>query len=377
LQTELLGPDNPITYQGIAQALGGVASVLAAPIVGALSDRTSARFGRRRSWILICTLIAAAALVWLANSMALWMIFVGWFVLQFMGDALRGTMQAIIPDRVPQDQRGLLSSYVGLAISLGSVFGSLVVAVVFKNSQITAYYVFLGSLVIVPLFLMIYKEKPLAPAEVPPFNLKQFLSRFWVSPRKHPDFAWAFITRLLFFLGYFLVVLFLRNYMKDGLKYQDLFPGRTVDQAVLTVQSTLLIPVILSSVISGIISDRLQRRKLIVFIACMIAGVAYLLPAVISSWTVILIWAILLGIGYGAFFAIDTALAIQVLPRAEDRGKDLGIIALAMAIPQIFAPLISSRLLASTGNNFMLLFASAGIITLLAGIFVLRIKSVR
>lgn len=358
------------TNQGLAQALGGVASVIAAPIVGALSDRTTARFGRRRTWLLIGTLLAAGALVWLANSAALWMVFVGWFVLQFMADAMRGMLQAVIPDRVPSRQRGLLSNYVGLALSLGSVVGTLMIAVVFKSNQLMTYYLFLVSLIIIPVFLFMYKETPLPKDQVEPFRLGEFLGRFWVSPIKYPSFAWAFASRLSFFMAYFMVVLFLRNYLVN---MGNADPARAVN----SVQSILLVPMIVSSILAGIISDRLQRRKSLVLIAGLIATAAFLAPAILNSWTGLIIWAVLLGIGYGMFFAIDTALSIQVLPQAQNRGRDLGIIALAMAIPQIIAPLTSAWTLNITGNNFAVLFGSAAVFALLAALLVIPIKGVR
>jgi MFS family permease len=178
-------------------------------------------------------------------------------------------------------------------------------------------------------------------------------------------------------MAYFMVVLFLRLYVEKGLHYAELNPGRTVDQAVTILQSTLLLPLIISSVVAGIISDRLQKQKIVVLIAGLLSAFAFLLPALLGSWVMTLAWAVLFGIGYGAFFAVDTALAVQVLPNAADRGKDLGIIALAMAIPQIIAPLTSSAILSATGNNFSLLFFCACACAALAGLLVLRIKNAR
>lgn len=51
-------------------------------------------------------------------------------------------------------------------------------------------------------------------------------------------------------------------------------------------------------------------------------GVMVVLP----TWTGILIAAIIFGGGFGLYLGVDIALAVQVLPSKDARGKDLGII---------------------------------------------------
>ncbi|GCE51026.1 putative MFS family arabinose efflux permease [Thermosporothrix hazakensis] len=378
LQIRMLDPHTSEITLGWVEAVGGIASVIAAPIIGAISDRTTARLGRRRFWMLISAVCVALSLLLMANSQLIWMLALGWFLVQFFADSITTLLQAIIPDRIPRKQRGLLSSYVGLATPLAAVLGSIIVAVIFKKNQLSAYYVLMGIvLVMVLLFTLVYREKPISKNEVPPFQLGAFLKKFWVSPRKHPDFAWAFVTRLLLFLGYFAVTTFLQYYLKDVLQYEKLFPGKTVNDGILAFQSTLLVPMLLSSFVGGIISDKLQRRKPVVTAAALLVMISFLIPAFATSWIAVQIWAVVLGIGYGAFFAVDTALATQVLPNKEDRGKDIGIIALALALPQIFSPMIGSGVLALTQRSYSALFVVGAIFALFSAVLVWRIKSVR
>ena len=46
---------------------------------------------------------------------------------------------------------------------------------------------------------------------------------------------------------------------------------------------------------------------------------------------VAMVAALILGLGYGMYLAVDQALVTQVLPRAIDRGRDLGVINIANA----------------------------------------------
>ena len=46
-------------------------------------------------------------------------------------------------------------------------------------------------------------------------------SSFWISPREHPDFAWAWLTRLLVNLGNWIALNYLYYFLTDGLGYND------------------------------------------------------------------------------------------------------------------------------------------------------------
>ncbi len=376
-QVNLIDPIAHVTNLGIVEAIGGLAAILAAPIVGALSDRTTSSLGRRRSWMLLSTLFIALAIVLLANASALWMLILGWFIVQFFANSILTMLQALIPDVVPLRQRGLISSYVGLAVSLAAILGSILVAVVLKNNKLSAYYVFLLALVIgVVLFSLIFKDRPLAKSEVALFRVRPFLAKFWISPRKYPDFSWALGTRFLLFLGYFAFATYLQYYLKDGLHYDRLFPGKTVDQAVLSFQSIEVVALIVFSFVAGIISDRLQRRKPVVMASAILVALGLLTPVILPSWTGVQICAAILGAGYGGFFAVDTALATQVLPSVNDRARDLGIIGLALSVPQLLSPILAATLL-TTFHTYTVLFIVAALLSALSGIFVHRIKGVR
>ena len=49
----------------------------------------------------------------------------------------------------------------------------------------------------------------------------------------------------------------------------------------------------------------------------------------------------MIGCAYGIYTAVDFALITQVLPAADDRAKDLGVINIANALPQVFAPALA------------------------------------
>ena len=146
------------------------------------------------------------------------------------------------------------------------------------------------------------------------------------------------------------------------------------DLIVLTL--IYMVFVIVASLVGGRLSDRLGRRKVFVFVASALQGVAALTLALVPDLTVAMVAAGLLGLGYGCFLSVDQALATQVLPDAATRGKDLGIMNIATAVPQALGPLIGAAAVVLTGS-FVLVFVLAAVSAFAGAFAVGRVRSVR
>ncbi|MFW8695489.1 MFS transporter, partial [Mesorhizobium japonicum] len=77
------------------------------------------------------------------------------------------------------------------------------------------------------------------------------------------------------------------------------------------------------------------------------------------DWMLVVVAFVFYGMGQGAFGSIEMALMTDVLPSAEDRGKDLGLINLAVTLPRATAPLAALVLLEGFGFGFLSLFFAA------------------
>ncbi len=94
-----------------------------------------------------------------------------------------------------------------------------------------------------------------------------------------------------------------------------------------------------------------------------------------EAWPSALGAALLYGIGYGCYIAVDQALITQVLPKARDRAKDLGIINIAIVCPAAIGAAIAAPLVSLAG--YPALFGATAVVAIAASIGVWRIKSVR
>jgi MFS family permease len=92
---------------------------------------------------------------------------------------------------------------------------------------------------------------------------------------------------------------------------------------------------------------------------------AFIVPIVSSTWTAMLIFSVLGGAAYGVFASVDLAIMSQVLPARDSTGRDIGLLAVAGAAPQLLAPGLGGMLIHSFG--YTTLFAFGAFVTLFVG----------
>jgi MFS family permease len=356
-------------------ALGAVGALVGNPLAGALSDRTTSRFGRRRPWLLAGIVGDVLGLLLLANSRSIVLVAAAWFMVQFFGNVLLSAYGAILPDRVPVRQRGTTQAIIGLsapvAILLSAVFFARVV------DLRAAYYPLAAVLAALTLlFLFLYREDCFPKGSLPPFRLGSFLASFRIDPRANPAFAAVWLVWLLVWLGFSLGTGgFLFLFLQNVTRYESLFPGQTVKDGMAILQMIQVgvgVPVML---VAGVLSDRARQRKAFVSLGILAIGGGIALLAGFSSWTGVLAAGVITGAGFGIFYNLGLAMISQMLPSAASRGKDLGVINVAACLPQIVMPVAGAAILNAAGpanpTGYQVLFAIAAGSAFLGG-FLLR-----
>ncbi len=215
------------------------------------------------------------------------------------------------------------------------------------------------------------RDIPLPRELRPPLHWRAFLRGFWVSPRRHPDYGWAWITRFLMNLGNALLLLYLLYYLTDAVGLSD----HEAEDAVFALTAVYGVCTVVTAYVGGRWSDRLRRRKVFVIWSGLITAAALQLFALVPTMPAADVAAVVLGIGFGAYTAVDFALITQVLPEAGDRGKDLGVINIANTLPQVLAPAIAAAVLWA-GLGYVGLYTLAAVVSVLGSILVVRIRGV-
>ncbi len=353
----------------VVMGVGALASLLANPVVGALSDRTTSSRGRRHPWTVACALTGAVGILVVAAAPSVAVMAIGWFIAELGLGGMLATLTAALPDRVPATQRGTLGGLIGISQMLGTVLGALIVIVIV--TRMSAGYATCAAIVVAGAVLFVARtpDEPLPREFKPRVPVRTALRRLWVSPRRHPDFGWAWGTHFMVNLGNDLGTLYLLYFLNDRVHYHDPQTG------LLILMALYAVALLIAGAVCGTASDRSGKRKPFVIGSAVIMATAAVILTVSPTWSMALVAAPLLGFGFGTYWAAAPALLTQVLPAAADRAKDLGIINIAYSLPLVVAPLLAGVVLGLM-NSYPALFALAGVVTVGAGVTVTRVRSV-
>lgn len=375
LQLAAIAPESKVAAFGLVTGAGALVAVVANPVAGALSDRTAGRFGRRHPWTLGGVVVGAAALALLGTQATVAGVLILWCLAQASLNAGYASLNAAVPDHVPVRQRATVSGWIGFPQALGLVVGAVIVTVLVTGLPAGYLVIGLATVALVLPFVLATNDPPLPRADRKPVSWRSVLAGMWISPRAHPDFAWAWFTRFLVMLGNATGTLYLLYFLQDAVGYERLFPGHSVDEGVLVLTLIYTTGVIATCVAGGVLSDRIGRRKVPITVASAVMAFAAVLLTFWHTWPMAMAAAAIMGAGFGVYLSVDQALITQVLPEAADRGKDLGIINIANTAPQVLGPALAAPIVAGLGG-YSGLYALTAAVTLLGGALVWKIKSV-
>jgi MFS family permease len=353
----------------VVMGVGAIASLVANPVVGTLSDRTTSRRGRRHPWTVACALVAAIGILVVAAAPAVPVMAIGWFIAELGLGGMLATLTAALPDRVPATQRGTLGGLIGISQMLGTVLGALIVTVIV--TRLSAGYATCAVIVVAGAVLFAWRtpDEPLPGEFKPRVPVGSALRRLWVSPKQHPDFGWAWGTHFLVNLGNDLGTLYLLYFLNNRVHYHDPQTG------LLTLMALYAVALLIAGAVCGTMSDRSGKRKPFIIGSVVLMATAAFILAVSPTWGMALVAAPLLGAGFGTYWAAAPALLTQVLPAAQDRAKDMGLINIGYSAPLVVAPLLAGVVLGLM-NSYPALFALAGLVTVIAAVTVTRVRSV-
>ena len=372
-QAEAISPGSKENLLALVAGLGAAFSMFANPLWGALSDRTVSRFGKRIPWVAAGSVLGAASLVLLGSASSLWLLIAGWCLVQTVLNAPYAALSAAIPDQVPVTQRGAAGGYFGVAQIMGVMIGTgLAVAGIGLFGGTFGGYLVCALFVLVAWipYAAVRRDTVLARTDRTPLDWGAFLRGFWLSPRRYPDFAWAWLTRFLINLGNAIALLYLLFFLQDEVGIQN------PEQGVLILTVVNALTLLVAVMVAGVWSDRVGKRRVFVLWSGVIMGAAAMTLALWPVWPVALVAAAVLGIGFGAYTSVDFALLTQVLPAAVDRGKDLGVLNIASALPQVLAPVVAAPIVVSLGG-YSTLYGASAVVGLVGAVLVYRIRSVK
>ena len=369
----LVGIEQAPSSLAIVTGTGALVAMVGNPFFGRMSDRTSSRLGMRRPWMVTGLVGGSLGVLVVALAPNIPVVLVGWCTAQLSFNALLAAMVAVLPDQVPPAQRGLVSGVLGVCLPIASVSGTFLVQL-FTGNQLA---MFLAPCAIGGFFILLFairlKDRRLAKADKPTWSLREFASSFYVNPRKSPDFAWAFASRFMFVLAYAFVTTYQAYYLLDKIGSTE----ADVPQQIFLGTLAQSIVIVAASLVGGRLSDWTGRRKIFVFTASIVYGLAMFVLAIASNFNGFLVGMAISGLGFGMYMAVDLALVADVLPNKDNAAKDLGVLNIAGALPFTVAPAIAPAILAIGGGSYGVLYGFAGACAILGAVAILPVKRVR
>lgn len=374
LQAAVLAPGHKAELLSQIASLGAVAAAASNLLAGWASDRTRTRWGRRRPWIVLGAVATALSYGFVAAARTPADLLGAILLFQVAFNCAFAPLVALIPDRVPDRQKGWVSALTGLGLPFGSVIGAWVVGVIVLDNQ--TRFAVLGGMVLIAMlpFALTIREPPLAPRVVGQTVRRSRTPFQW--PGFSADFFYVWMGRCLVQTAFSLVQIYLLFYLQESLVYGAARAGRP-EGDMARLAAVFALANIAAGLAAGRASDRLGRRKPFVIGGALLMAASILGLATATSWPLVAASYAALGVGAGCYFAVDLALIAQVLPSGRTAGRDLGIVNLSLTIPQVAAPALAALMLAMPGAGFRWVFAAAAGLGVLGAAMVAPVRGIR
>jgi MFS family permease len=349
----------PLTHTGVLALLAtcvAAAWVFVPPVAGAISDRLAARGGDRRVHTAVILIVDIAALVAMSYAHTIGALGIEVVCAGTAIAAASSIYQALLPEVVPRSSWGIASGARGAMTLIGTV-GGLATASLLPPQRVlltmaVAIAVVLPSLAAIP---------PPRPANED--HTAHAVVRDW------HDLQVTLIARGWIVLGLTLLNTYILYFFSDvlGVKNASLGTGMVAGAALLGA--------IVSSVVAGLLSDRIDRRRVVALsgIPMVAAALGF---ALAPDEHLIFLYAALFGLGYGGVFSVGWALALDAIPALGDVARDLGIWGTLSNLPGIAAPALGAWVIAhgaTPRDGYRVLFALAAASFAIGSLVVLRV----
>jgi UMF1 family MFS transporter len=329
------------TMWSLATSASAAVVLFAAPYFGARSDVSR----RRKPWVVGLTLACVAATALLAPlSPAPVLLLLATFVVADVAYQLALPFyNAMMPELVPEAERGRLSG-LGTALGyVGSIAGVLAVALLVSGKWSlggppgrpaaflpTAALFLLFSL---PLFLFCHDHVPRPPSERERVGFRQIAAKIaeaFRDTRKYPGLRRFLFASYLYQDALGTAIAFMAIY---AVKVLGLARGEEVQLFV-----ALTVPAVIGSFLAGLASDRLgPRSTLLIVLSGWIVGLVAiaLAPSLSAFW----VGGALLGFVFGGIWSVERPLLLTLVPDAE-AGRFFGLLVLSARAAAIAGPLV-------------------------------------
>lgn len=320
------------TYLALLEGLGTIFAVVWQPAIGAISDRSTFRIGRRRPYIAIGAIGVVLCLSVMSVVPSFWLLFIVYSLLQLSSNTAQGPYQGMLPDQVPEDQRGEASGYYGFLQMIGLIAAAVIIGILIPERFRWLSILSIALVFAITAGLAVFGVHDVRTTRRSTETLgRSIATSFVLDVKRYPDFAWLMASRLLFLIALTGIERFALYFLQYTFKL-------TADAAKRDTGYLLIIIVSVAAVVSltaGFLSERFGRKRFVAT-ACVIGALGAVLMVTAQSIPFVLLFGMILGIALGIFLSVDWAFATDLIPKAE-AGRYMGVSNIATASSGIIA----------------------------------------
>jgi MFS family permease len=356
----LTSQNHQATLLGILTFVGLLAGALIQPIAGAFSDRWQP-FLARKGFIGIGLILILAALFLFVLSRGIPGVLIGYLAIQISASLAQAGQQALIPDLVDENHRGLASGLKGFMDLAGAMLGFVLLGQLLGSGKpLLAIGAMAGILIFTYLLALILtpedRAKKGVAVKTTAIPLREI---FHLDLRQHRAFVHLVLARFLFLLGIYSTGRFLLLFVANRL-------GLPEDQAAAqagNLLAGLALVTVLASPLTGWLADRFGRVRLMA-VGAVLSAISALLLIGAGSTSQILLFGGLMSVGSAAFSGGSWALLADLVPKDES-ARFFGLAnfstAGSAAAAGLFGPLIDGAERVAPGMGFSILFLAAAL----------------
>jgi MFS family permease len=325
---------------------GAIIAMIVQPTIGTISDYTISRWGRRKPYILIGSVLDVVFLAGIALSQDLVAIAAFVALLQFSSNFAQGPFQGYVPDLVPAPQVGLASAMVGMMQILGNVAGFVIAGIAVAIDQFALGLIALGVLELLTMLSVVFRVREgTAPKSREGRSWLSIASEAWGTDiLRERSFLWLVASRLAVLMAGGVLLNLAIFYLTRSL-------GMTQEEAglaIIPMTGLVALGTIIAVVPAARASDRVGRKK-VIYVSCALGALGLALVAVAPSFPLALAGTVTFGLSTGIFLAVDWALMTDIIPKASS-GRYMGLSNVATASSGVLAVAIGGTLMDVVGG---------------------------
>ncbi len=362
LQMIELRPDSKEESLALLMMLGGATAVVSSLITGYAADRSwfwVNRWGKRLPWVLLAAPLVTVGLFLMSFTPSFWVLTGLWCLVQVFVAFVTNNLMTVTADVVPQEKFGLVSGIVGATYTFGTVGGTAVATAL----PITQAYWAVGVISLVFIFQFAVGRGHVD-SHVRPHNS---LSVTVGDEGSYRNYWLVFASRFVIHLANYTSLFYLLYYLRDHIGVPD------PDAGVLMLTVLYAVFTIITAIVSGNVSDRIGRRKILVVVSAFGVAAATGMMTIATGMGLVCAAAILLGISWGVFSSVDQAMVNESLPSKRNRARDVSLMSLTQGVSNMFCGGLAA--LALRHFDYPGMFLMCSIICIVGALMVLPVTS--